>query len=271
MSSHNKNSNKKPRHENWDTIPSNISNESEKNTLDDWIATIKNWHALTLEEKWQAYHIVPMALHYKFITRDDTRLVPTYHVPTDIFDRTNRATASTVRFLDAIMLQMKIQEQNDNDDDDVSDDSEDSDTGDWVHQDVIRKTKTTDEEYEAIKARYKTFIDALPYCVPLDFGFMVEKNQDNKFCSCPCQVNRYQFFCQMFGINIHIENNCGITKFYTPHSLYNHLNGMIVKNNYSVLQVLHKLTLHYIESKYRDKKTKLWYNDVLPRKVGHLY
>jgi len=65
----------------------------------------------------------------------------------------------------------------------------------------------------------KKFIEALPFCIPLDSGFHVVRPNASGICYCPCGPNLKPWRDRF---NLHHHNNCTHKRF-TPNALMDHL------------------------------------------------
>jgi hypothetical protein len=119
----------------------------------------------------------------------------------------------------------------------------------------------------------KKFIEALPFCIPLDSGFHVVRPNASEICHCPCGPN-LQPWRQRY--TLHISHICGKnTKKFTPNALMDHLKveggcyeaktqGMVGKVQYPLNDIYHHATRTYLQHLYGD-----WFKKGFAHKALH--
>jgi hypothetical protein len=129
---------------------------------------------------------------------------------------------------------------------------------------------------DAIIRRYSTFIEALPYCTPLDLGFLSINTflDADKFCWCPCQ-KQYRFWRWRNHCNIDdtVPFICTSTGKFAPHPLLKHLEIKMKKGRGNLIgerddeeesSILHRLVYEYLQFCYQNftlvKSKNKWYS-----------
>jgi hypothetical protein len=125
--------------------------------------------------------------------------------------------------------------------------------------------------------RYTTFIEALPYCTPLDLGFLSIKTfpDADKFCWCPCQ-EKFWRWKNHFNIDNTLHFTCEPTGKFAPKSLLQHLESKKRNGRGNLIEeqiekeeessILHRLVYEYLRFCYQKftliETKNIWYDHI---------
>ena len=262
------NNNKKPRS---DTLNRNTR-------YNVWVKNLNDWSHLNFNNKWDNWSkSFTMREHYEFILMDERPIhFPKYMSPTTLFESNKKALNETLEYLNELLDVTKKNKVTTPSKrkfvpgyaSDSSDTNSDESDENWLYNknDNIQPLNLNIiNDHNEKKIRYTTFIMSLPFCVPLDFGFLVNviPYGDDNFCWCPCQGTKFNHFRNLFHIDNEISWNCNRTKKLTPRGLIDHLSNKINDSSDRDLQLVHQLLFKFINVKYceyiHDEDNNKWY------------
>lgn len=191
---------------------------------------------------------------------------PILDPPFDYDQRKQVAVEETMKFL--FEKCFPVQNQIDEDDEENEDSADeqdpkeiDDDDFEPLFSEILAVRKPRHERLAAANAerqrkltKLKTFVEALPNCVPLDMGYLtiIDFVDADKFCWCPCQDNRFWRWRREFDVDTDLPFTCTSLQKFTPHALRKHLESKTdgPLNDYST--VSHKLVHEYLTHCYKN-------------------
>jgi hypothetical protein len=177
------------------------------------------------------------------------------------------AMNNTIKYLEEVLYPKPSEKQNEDAEDDseasIHDSDEDEDYGSYKR--ISNHYAEQLQNRTAMIDMYKTFLQALPNCTPLDLGFIAVNTflDAEKFCWCPCQNQlRFTRWRMHFGVDDSLPNVCTSNGKFTPNGLLKHLEAKKYNDDVSILTyqrnderenaVLHTLVYKYLKNCYEN-------------------
>jgi hypothetical protein len=188
------------------------------------------------------------------------------NVPPDYERRKKEAVEETLKFLENYCQRSNdddTQQKNNN----VEEEEEDSDNSEYDDEAPFSEMiiRSGPSELDVKISRLKTFVNALPFCTPLDLGFnaLVLYVNADEWCYCPCTRNKFRKWRHRFQVDDNLDfDSCQKTLKLGPNPLIKHLEKMMeLKNDCGTL---HRLVYTYITHVYTNftkiDRTDKWLN-----------